>query len=150
MKLLVFALSFLTMAAHAQLPTEVQPFRKTDRSVFEGKPIAIIRGPPLMTTGDYTDVVLQLRVEPNEKNRYLTVVISSESFERVSDVDLKGTDSPAQLQSMIYKSIPRGHYKISIATYDQDPQKGGKVLNTLTREFHVGVTPDDGLDLANR
>lgn len=74
-----------------------------------GEPVAV-RANPAVSMAPAT-VVLTVVIEPDQRNRLLTVVTDSLDFYSASEVSLEG-DQASRLQKFTLKNLPPGEYQV--------------------------------------
>jgi hypothetical protein len=91
-------------------------------------PKLTVRLTPLVrvTRGDASGVVV---VPRHVNNRVLRVVLESEDYYRLSDVQLDGEDAP-QSHSFYWRDVPPGSYRVAVRVYGTEGLRGSTSIGT--------------------
>jgi hypothetical protein len=93
-------------------------------------PKLTVRLTPLvrMTRGDANGLVT---VPQHVDNRVLRVILESEDYYRLSDVQLDGGDAPLS-HSFYWRDLPPGSYRITVQLYGPDGLRGSTSMGSTT------------------
>jgi len=91
-------------------------------------PRLTVRVTPLvrLTRGDARGVVT---VPRHADNRVLRVVLESEDYYTVSDIQLDGEDAP-QSHSFYWRDLPPGFYRVTVRVYGTDGLRGSTSIGS--------------------
>ncbi len=141
------ALSACPETGEAQSQAKAEYLRRAyrnEKSGFADRPIAIISLSPKVTVSMQADFDLLVRVEPNERNRFILMELDAD-YGAVSRSlrQLDGLESVALQDRYRQQGLPQGSYKVTLTTYDGDPDLGGKSIHRVSQTFHIGTATDD-------
>lgn len=107
-------------------------------------PIKILRLYPRHSTRLTSNFYLEIRIEPNQLNRYLTVRIENlDGQVSASERSLIGANEPSLTHPYTLRDLPAGAYSVEIATWTADPalSRKAEVVYRVKEPFYIGVTP---------